>query len=183
MVEFAHREALLMGTDALTVSRRVHERFLTGFAYQDDAPVAGEALVVSRRMRGRNLLTAAKRFGATLAAVVLAGLLAAFLSHGIDISFLVPDGLSEFASSANMPTHSVLQPNLADFGSVQQEPWWTVPASVRDFWRTAVVTSPPQVKAGMAFAALWSAYWAAGALGLSRSKKPPHDTGEDDHEI
>lgn len=181
MVEFAHREALLMRTDALTASRRARKkRFLTGFAYQDDAPVAGEALAVSRRMRGRNLLRAAKLFGAAAVAIIAA---VAFLYSGIDVSSLIPPGVFEFASHSNTALQSMPQLGFADFGSVQQEPWWTVPASVREFWRAAVVTAPPQAKMWMAGGAFFAASWAAAALGLSKSKKPSHDRSEDDHEI
>ena len=104
--------------------------------------------------------------------------------HGIDFSSLVPHGLFESSASySGAPVHNIFQSGFGDFTRVQEPYWWLmVPESVREFWSTAVVKAPPQVKGAAATGLLVTALWAKTMLGSWSNKK--HGGGDDnEHEL
>lgn len=162
MVEFAHREALLMRTaDALTSSRRARERHFSN-----------DAFIVSSGIRRRNLLTAKNLFGAAALAVLLIGLVAA-VSQGIDVSAAIPPGLFESGSHSGASALGMIQPNLGDLSRVQggwSQEWWAVPKSVYELTKTVWVTSPPSVKTALVSGPFFALWWWSLMTGIGRGK-------------
>ena len=137
---------------------------MTSFIHREAAPLQGDVLAVSSYVRSRNFLRATHLFGFAAAAALVVGL-AILLSHGMDFSSLIPHtGLLELTPSPDVSSLNILQPNWGDLGSVQYEPWWAIPQSVRELW-WAMYAAPPQVKTAAAFGVFLTALMVKKLLG------------------